>query len=111
MTDQVKSVLKWLVAGLLVIGAVIVVIMYVLRGRKKDAAIASADMLEAWHKQDVTEKQKEIDKLKEDYNANNERIEELEKKLEVKKQKLGQAYEDVGLTAEEIAERFSRINL
>ena len=101
----------WLLAGLAVGAGAFVVVMHLMRGRKGDALKASVDMMVEWHRTEVAAKQARIDELKKDFEANKSKIDKLNKQLAAKRDRLNAAYTKSGLTADEISERFNRINL
>lgn len=87
------------------------VIWYVVQRRKSDALRASVDMMVEWHRQSVAQQQARIDKLKQNFEQNREKIKKMRSKLAAQKTKLREKYVDKGLTADEIATRFNRISL
>lgn len=101
----------WLIAGLLVALGAGLVVWHFMRGRSSDALKASVDMMTAWHAQDVAVKQRRIEALQQDFEANADQIDALQADLATKREQLDKKYKDSGLTADEIAERFSRISL
>lgn len=101
----------YMLAGLLVIAAGAGIAWLILRGKKNDAARAAVDLTNAWHQQDVAAKRAEIGALKEDFDANADKIKALEGQLAAKRAKLDAKFTSAGLSADEVAQRLSVLDL
>lgn len=111
MNDWLAQWGGWIAAGLLVVIGLIVLVWRATTGDRVGTARAAADMLEAWHKQDIATKQAKIDALRAEQIVEMTAVRQLEDALATKRAKLETNYVDKGLSAEEIADRFARLGL
>jgi hypothetical protein len=101
----------WVIVGASVAAGAVAVAWAALRGDSTAARKAAIDMMQRWHAADVEAKRAKLDRLSSDFDSNAIRIAKLNNALASKRAALTRTYVDAGLSAVEISERFSRIDL
>jgi uncharacterized protein HemX len=101
----------WILAIILVAIAIAAFLVLISRGKRKEANRALADATDAWFGKAIQNKKEKITKLEQDIEANQPKIEKLTQEIEAGKKELKRKHGNLGLTAQEIAERFANLSI
>lgn len=107
-----KAWVGWLIAGVVVLGGLVVWLLYMMVGSKESANQTLINTLETWHSRDLAKTQAELDKYKNKLDEQEPERLRLEAEVEKVKTNLEKTYKEVGgLSAEEIASRLNDLGL